>query len=283
MKFVLTLLAATLPLTAQWLDYKDPRIPRTRDGKPNLTAPAPRLNGKPDLSGLWQAERTPVSEMTRVLGEDTAKVQVDLTDVTKYMINVFWDVKPSDAPLRPEAAAVTKQRAGQDFLTARCLPGGVPAGFLVEPFKIIQASRQIAVISGIGDPTRQIYLDGRSLPQDPQPTWMGYSVGTWQGDTLAVETVGITDESWLDSFGHPRSPSMHIREQYRRRDFGHMDLEITLDDPVYYTRPFTLQVKLELLPDNDVMEYVCTDNEKDRVHAEQAAAAPPLPSSHAAH
>lgn len=275
MKFVVTLLAATLPLTAQWLDYKDPRIPRTKDGKPNLNAPAPRLNGKPDLSGVWQAERTPVSEMTRVLGEDTAKVQVDLTDVTKYMINVFWDLKPSEAPLRPEAGPVMKQRMGQDFVTARCLPGGVPAGSLVEPFKMIQAPRQIAVISGIGDPTRQIYLDGRSLPQDPQPTWMGYSVGHWQGDTLAVETVGITDKSWLDAFGHPRSPSMRIREQYRRRDFGHMDLEITLDDPVYYTRPFTLQVKLDLLPDNDVMEYVCTDNEKDRVHAEQPAVGAP--------
>ena len=276
MKFMPTLLAATLPLTAQWLDYKDPRIPRAKDGKPNLTAPAPRMNGKPDLSGLWYAERTPVSEMTRALGPDAAKVQVDLTDVTKYMINVFWDVKPGEEPLRPAAGAVMKQRRGQDFVTARCLPGGVPAGFLVEPFKIIQAPRQLAVISGIGDPTRQIYLDGRTLPPDPQPAWMGYSVGTWQGDTLTVETVGFTDKSWLDAFGHPRSPSMRIREQYRRRDFGHMDLAITLDDPVYYTRPFTLQVKLDLLPDNDVMEYVCTDNEKDRIHAEKpATAAPP--------
>ncbi len=273
MKFIPTLLAATVPLTAQWLGYKDTRIPRTKDGQPNLTAPVPRMNGKPDLSGVWHAERTPLSEMTRVLGEDTAKVQVDLNDVTKYMVNVFWDVKPGEEPLRPEAAAVMKQRMGQDFVTARCLPGGVPAGFLVEPFKMIQAPHEIAVISGIGDPTRQIYMDGRRLPEDPQPAWMGYSVGNWQGDILAVETVGITDKSWLDAFGHPRSPSMRIREQYRRRDFGHMDLEITLDDPVYYTRPFTLKVKLNLLPDTDALEYVCTDNEKDRMHAEKAATA----------
>lgn len=193
MKFTAALLAATLPLTAQWLDQKDPRTPRTKYGKANLTAPAPRLNGKPNLSGVWHAERTPLSEMKRVLGDGAANVQVDLNDVTKYMINVFWDVKPGEEPLRPDAAAVMKQRVGVDFVTARCLPGGVPAGFLVEPFKIIQTPRQIAVISGIGDPTRQIYIDSRSLPQDPQPTWMGYSVAKWQGDTLAVETVGITE------------------------------------------------------------------------------------------
>ena len=150
MKFTAALLAAALPLTAQWLDHTDPRTPRTRDGKPNLTAPVPRMNGKPDVSGLWQAERTPLSEMARVLGDAAANVQVDLNDVTKYMINVFWDVKPGEEPLRPDAAAVMKQRIGVDFVTARCLPGGVPAGFLVEPFKIIQTPHQIAVISGIG-------------------------------------------------------------------------------------------------------------------------------------
>jgi hypothetical protein len=273
MKFAAVLLAATLPLTAQWLDHKDPRTPRTKDGKANLTAPAPRMNGKLDLSGVWHAERTPLSEMTRVLGDAAAIVQVDLNDVTKYVINVFWDVKPGEEPLRPDAAAVMKQRIGMDFVTARCLPGGVPAGFLVEPFKIIQAPRQIAVISGIGDPTRQIYTDDRSLPGDPEPAWMGYSVGKWQGDALVVETVGITEKSWLDAFGHPRSQSMRIREVYRRRDFGHMDFEVTFDDPAYYTRPFSIKTELLLLPDTDVLEYVCTDNEKDRTHTEHASAA----------
>lgn len=273
-KGILSLIAATLPLAGQWLDYKDPRIPREKDGRPNLTAPAPRLNGKPDLSGVWQAERTPVSELTRVLGKEAATVQVDLTDVTKYMINVFWDTQPGQEPLLPAAAAVTKQRGGMDFVTARCWPGGVPASQLIEPFKIIQTAREIALISGIGDPTRQIYLDGRGLPQDPEPTWMGYSVGTWRGDELVVETTGITEKSWLDAFGHPRSPSMHIRETYRRRDFGHMELEVTFEDAKYYTRPFSIKTELVLLPDMDVLEYVCTDNEKDFSHAGPASAAP---------
>lgn len=272
-KGILAVIAATLPLAAQWLAYKDPRIPRTKDGRPNLTAPAPRVNGKPDLSGVWQAERTPASELTRVMGKDAAAVQVDLTDVTKYMINVFWDVQPGQEPLRPAAAPVMKQRGGMDFVTARCWPGGVPASQLIEPFKIIQAPREIAIISGIGDPTRQIYLDGRSLPQDPEPTWMGYSAGKWQGDELIVETTGITEKSWLDAFGHPRSPSMRIRETYRRRDVGHMELEVTFDDAVYYTRPFSIKTELLLLPDMDVLEYVCTDNEKDLSHGEHASAA----------
>ena len=262
MKIIAALVALTLPLTAQWLDHKDPRTPRTKDGKP-------------DLSGVWEAERTPLSDLKRVLGEETAKVQVDLTDVTKYMINVFWDTKDSEQLLRPEAAALTKQRAGLDFVTARCWPAGVPAGQLVDPFKIIQAPRQLAVISGIGDPTRQIYTDGRSLPQDPVPSWMGSSVGRWQGGTLVVETTGFTEKSWLDAFGHPRSSSMRIRERYRRRDFGHMDLEVMFDDPAYYTRPFSIQIQLDLLPDTDVLEYVCTDNEKDRTHVEKASTAAP--------
>jgi hypothetical protein len=263
MKLLPVVLAASLPLAAQWLDYKDPKTPRTRDGKPNLTAPAPHSNGKPDLSGVWKAERTPFAELAKVLGPDTAVLQVDLTDVTKYMINVMWDIKESDQPTRPAAEPIMKQRGGLDFVTARCLPAGIPASYLVDPFKIVQTPGQMVMISGIGDPTRQIYTDGRNLPNDPLPTWMGYSVAKWQGDTLAVETTGITTDSWLDAFGHPRSPAMRITERYHRRDFGHMDWEVTFNDPTYYTRPFTINVNLVLVPDSDVLEYVCTENEKD--------------------
>ena len=129
---------------------------------------------------------------------------------------------------------------------------------------MIQAPGQIIVIPGNGDPPRQIYTDGRSLPKNPDPTWTGYSTGAWQGDTLTVDTVGITTRAWLDGFGHPRSDAMKITERYRRRDFGHMDLEISMDDPTYYTRPFGFKTTLTLLPDTDVLEYVCTENWKNR-------------------
>jgi hypothetical protein len=262
------LAAASLPLAAQWLNYPDPRTPRAKDGKPNLTAPAPRLNGKPDLSGLWQAERTPEREYVSVLGKEFTTVQVDTHDITKYVLNVFWGLKPEEEPLRPEAAAILKKRLESplEYPHTQCLPGSIPLALLVFTFKMIQTPHMIVMLSETADPPRQIYTDGRRLPSDPQPAWMGYSVGAWQGDTLVVETNGLNDLAWLDGFGHPRSEAMRITERYRRRDFGHMDLEITFDDPKYYTRPFNLKIALALIPDSDILEYVCNENEKDRPH-----------------
>jgi len=263
----IVLAGVSTPLLAQWLNYPDSRTPRTREGKPNLSAPAPHVNGKPDLSGVWQADRTPLSEFSRVLGTGFTDVQVDLGDLTKHFVNVFWDVKPEDVPLRPEGAAIVQQRAKTltSFPPTNCLPSGLPGSLFFE-FKMIQTPREIVVLPGTGDPPRQIYTDGRNLPNDPQPSWMGYTVGRWEGDTLAADTIGFTEKSWLDALGHPRSESMRITERYRRRDFGHMDLEMTFDDPKYYTRPFTLKVGLHLIPDSDVLEYVCNENEKDRPH-----------------
>ena len=260
------LVSMTLPLAGQWLSYPDARTPRTQDGKPDLSAPAPRMNGKPDLTGLWQDQRTPVSEITAVLGDNAAKVQVDLTDLTKHAINIFWGLKPEQEPLRPEAVAIMKQRAGVDAPASRCLPTGVPTSTFIYPNKWIATSQEIVILAGNGDPARQIFTDGRGLPKDPEPAWMGYSVGHWEGDTLTVDTTGFKEGAWLDLFGHPRSESMHVRERYHRRDFGHMELEITIDDPKYYTRPYTFRTVLELIPDSDVLEYVCTENEKDLAH-----------------
>ena len=253
---------------AQWVNYPDARIPRTKDGKPNLTAPSPRLNGKPDVSGLWQAERRPTSEYDSVLGKGFTALQVDTHDITPNVLNIFWGMKPEEEPLRPEAAAIVKHRMQSplEYPHTQCLPGGIPLALLVFTFKIIQMPQEIVMLSETADPPRQIHTDGRSFLKDPDPTWMGYSIGHWEGDTLIVETSGLNDRAWLDAFGHPRSESMHITERYHRRDFGHMDLEITFDDPKYYTRPFTLKTALGLIPDSDLLEYVCTENEKDRAH-----------------
>jgi hypothetical protein len=267
-KIAALLLSGVLPVAAQWLNYRDAQTPLTKDGKPNLTAPAPHRNGKPDLSGVWQAERTPVSELNRVLGDRFTKLQVDFNDVTSHMIDVFWGLKPNEEPLRPAAAAILKQRENLDFTTSRCLPAGIPAALFILSFKIIQAPDEIVMLTESGDPARQIHIDGRTLPEDPQPAWMGYSVGKWEGETLAVDTTGFTENSWLDSFGHPRSESMHIVERYYRRDYGHMDLGITIEDPKYYTRPYTFATRLNLIPYADVLEYVCNENERDRVHTQ---------------
>jgi len=267
MKLLTILLAMTaLPLVAQWLNYPDARTPRTKDGKPNLTAPAPRMNGKPDLSGVWQAERTPESEFIHVYGNNFVQLQVDLNDLNKHALNLFWGLKPEEQPLRPEALAILKQRANLGSPYSHCLPAGIPDGIFIYAFKMIQTPREIVILFEGGDPARQIHTDGRSLPKDPEPSWMGYSVGKWEHDTLAVESNGFNEQSWLDALGHPRSQFMHITERYRRRDFGHMDLEVTLEDPTYYTRPFTLKTQLNLIPDSDVLEFVCGENEKDRAH-----------------
>jgi hypothetical protein len=250
---------------AQWLNYPDPKTPRTKDGKPNLTAPLPRLNGKPDISGLWEAEKTPASEYERVLGKDFANLQIDTYDITKYVLNVFWGTKPEDEPLRPEAASIMKGRSPLQYPHVNCLPGSIPVALLVFTFKIIQAPQEIVMLTE-SDLPREIHTDGRPLPKDPNPTWMGYSVGRWEGDTFVVETAGLNDKAWLDAFGHPRSESMHITERYLRRDFGHMDLEINFNDPKYYTRPFSIKTGLRLIPDSDLLEYVCNENEQDRPH-----------------
>jgi hypothetical protein len=266
---VMVLVTAALAcIEAQSLNTRDPRTPRLSDGRANLSAPVPRLNGKPDLSGVWQAERTPVSEFVRVLGPGLPTIQPDLNDITKHVLNVLWDVPADEQPLRPEAAAIMQQRqkSGRDFPTAYCQPSSLPAAMLVLDFKMIQAAGEIVVLPGNGDPARQIYIDGRSLPKDPEPSWMGSSVGHWQGDTLVVDTTGFKDSAWLDGFGHPRSQGMRITERYRRRDFGHTDMEMTFDDPTYYTRPFGFKTTLTLLPDTDVLEYVCNENRRDIAH-----------------
>jgi hypothetical protein len=259
------LLAVTLPIAAQWLDRRGPQTPH-RNGKPDLTAPAPRVSGKPDLSGVWQAERSPVSEIAGVLGSEFANLQIDIDDVGKYYLNVFWGLKSDQEPLRPEAAAILKRRASLPGPTARCLPAGLPGGLFIYAFKIIQTPREIVMLPESGDPPRQIYLDGRGLPAEPQPSWSGSSVAKWKGDTLVVETTGFTEDSWLDGSGHPRSETMRITESYRRRDFGHTDLEVNMEDSKYYTRPFGFRTQLNLMADSDVIEYICGENEKDRAH-----------------
>lgn len=269
MKSTLFLLAVfSLPLPAQWQVYKDPRTPLTRDGKPNLTAPAPRLNGKPDLSGVWQVERPTPEELNHVLGAGVTTSQIDYYDAGKYVFDIFWGLKPEEEPLQPAAKSILKTRSPTQTPPTQCLPWGVPGSMFLYDIKLIQSPREVVMLFEDGAPARQIYTDGRALPKDPEPTWMGSSVAKWQGDTLAVQTTGFTGNAWLDGPGHPRSESMLIRENFHRRDFGHLDLEVTIEDPKYYTRPIDLKTTFNLIPDGDIFEFVC-ENEKDRAHVAQ--------------
>jgi hypothetical protein len=236
---------AGAPASAQWLKQPTTGIPRTADGKPNLAAPAPKApDGNPDLSGLWQ------------LGLEIG-----------YAANITADLAPDD--IQPWAKALSMKRL-EDFgkddpeITG-CLPGGprhITRGGLS---KIIQTPALIAIL--FEDLSyRQIFLDGRQLPRDPNPTWMGYSVGHWEGDTLIVESAGFNDHTWLDFAGHPHSEALRMTERFKRRDFGHMELQVTLSDPTVYAKPLKLSAGGALSIDNELIEFVCGENEKDRVH-----------------
>ena len=242
-----SLLAA--PLGAQWLTHPTPGTPRTPDGKPNLAAPAPRTTaGTPDLSGIWQRPRgaTPPTG-----GRDGIATGLDVL-------------------FQPWAEALYKERAvnnSKGMPSERCLPHGITKAVSVpEPFKIVQTSDLILILHEEFNHYRQVYMDGRRRPAgDRTPTWLGYSLGTWDGETLVVDTTGFVDETWLDFRGHPATDALHLVERYRRLDFGHLEIQFAIDDPKAYVKPWTVTLSFDLLPDTELIEHFC-ENEKDASH-----------------
>jgi hypothetical protein len=264
---------------AQWLDFPTPGIPRTPDGKPNLSAPAPRTaDGKSDLSGVWMHEITTPAEMKRLYGrmiDDEIAVQVPGMEIGtqhKYFLNILVDFKPQESPLRPQAAQAMLQNAAKRNSGSPCsLFIGFPlAGLLSEPIKIIQSPMVTAVLYEVNNLHRQIFTDGRGLPKEFElPAYLGYSAGHWESDVLVVETAGFNDKTPLDAMGHPHSEALRITERFHRRDFGHMDVEMSFDDPKMYSKPFTIKIAYDLLPDADIFEMYCSENEKDSAHMQK--------------
>ena len=262
---------ATAPALAhaQWLNHPTPGIPRTPDGKPNLSARTPRgADGKPNLSGLWQTDSAPSNVLERLIPGTTNGAGEE--PLSQYFINILFDFKPDEAPLRPDAAALFQQRAKAFSIVSplsHCLPEGMP---LVEmapaPYKIIQTPGLTFMLYERDTTYRQVYTDGRKLPNDPQPSWLGYSVGKWDGDSLVVASTGFNDRGSLDARGHTHSEALHLTERFRRLDFGHMEVLLTIDDPRTFTRPFTIRLKQRLIPDSDLLESYCAENEKDATH-----------------
>ena len=272
--------SAAVVTHAQWVNYKTPGVPRTADGKPKLDAPAPRgLDGHPDLTGTWMHEQTSLEEVRRLLGpartEEDLKTNspgMELGTQHKYLFNILADFKPEDSPLRPESAKRMQELAAALPSEARCSVSVVPfagfpgAGLLSEPIKIVQAPRLTMILYEVGGNHRQIYTDGRQLPTEFNlPAYFGYSVGHWERDTFVVETAGFNGKTVLDASGHPESEQMRVIERFHRPDFGHLDMEMTFNDPKNYTRPFTIRVPHNLLADGDIFEMF-PENEKDCAH-----------------
>ena len=222
-----------------------------------------------ELSRVWHVLSESVEEKRRFFRPDFGKDYVpgmEPTTISKYALNIMLDLKPGDVAMTPLGEAKFKAHAADQF-GSTCLPFGTPlATMLSEVQKIVQAPGEMVIMHELDGMSRQIYMDGRKLPVDPNPSWLGYSTGRWEGDTLVVETTGLNDRVPLDLFGHPRSEAMHLTERYRRRDIGHLDVEYTFDDPKMYSKPFTVRLTHLLQPDTDILEYVCNENEKDRAH-----------------
>lgn len=253
MRLLVIALLLAVSVQAQWIKHTTPGIPRNPNGTPNLTAPAPRIqggpaDGKPDLSGLWQTFQG-----------------------FKYTVNQAADLKPEDQPqLLPAAAAEYKRRQdtiSKDDPVGHCnLPGIPQANVIPYPFKIIQTPGQVTILYEAIRTFREIFTDGRGFPEDMQPNWLGYSIGHWEGDTLVVETAGQNDKTWIDTGGRPHSEQLRVTERFHRRNFGTIDLEVTINDPGAYTKPWTVKYEVRLLPDTELIEYVCTENNKDVEH-----------------
>ncbi len=256
----LLLLVSAVAAQAQWAKQPDPRIPRTRDGKANLTAPAPRASdGKPDLSGVWLTDGGPVPPGVPTVEGDELRISRQFIDVTAGM-------KPEQVQMEPWAAELFKKHIDTNGTldpVARCQPAGEPGQPEIPlPYKIVQTPGLIIVLYEDSSIHRQIFLDGRKMVPEAEPRFGGYSTGRWEGDTLVVETAGFNDRTWLDRLGHPHSDAMRLTERFRRRDAGHLEVDVTITDPKAYRTPITYKRHATVIPDEDLLEYVCTENEK---------------------
>jgi hypothetical protein len=241
----------SIPVHAQWTKVPAANVPRGTGGKPNMAAPAPRqTDGRPDLSGIWETENG-------------------------YNQNLAKDLK--EVPYQPWARALAAERATgskeAEDPTANCLPQGVPRiGAVPPPWRIIQTPNYIAVLYEAFNFWRQIFVDGRELGEDFSPTWLGYSTGKWDGDTLVVDTKGFNGRIWLDQPGKPTTDALHVTERFRRKDFGHLEIQITIDDPKAYTKPWTVTENAHLLTDTDLLEFICNENNVDVGHLKSKSA-----------
>lgn len=242
------LFAACASASAQWDPYIKKGLPRTDDGEVDLNAPAQRTSyGKPDLSGFWMPQ-----------------------DSVKHLLNLAADLEPEEIPLQPWARELYQSRIdnnGKDHPGVSCLPSGIPEkNNIPDGLKVVQTEDLLLFLYESRTIYRQVFSDGRPLPSDPQPTWMGYSIGHWEDDTFVVETIGQNGKTWLDMRGLPGTESLRVIERFTRPTIGHMDIEVTIDDPEAYTQPWTVNLAWTLQPEFELIESICEENNRDPAH-----------------
>jgi len=241
------LLLPALPAGAQWRNLPTNVVPPGPDGKPNMSAPAPRTSdGKPDLSGIYQPNM-------------------------RYFRNLAADLGLENVPMTDEARKLFKSREdgtlGYTEPDAHCLPQGVPKiNSAPVPFKIVQTDKLVVLVYEAFNLWRQVHLDGREFAEDLNPSWLGYSKGHWEGDTLVVETRGLNGKQWLDHGGLPTSDKLTVIEKFRRPNIGRLEIELTITDPTYYTKPWTVTTNARLMLGTELFEFICNENEKSTEH-----------------
>jgi hypothetical protein len=236
------------PAMAQWDPYPWKNMPRTADGKVDMKAPPRRTSdGKVDLSGFWMP-----------------------ADNVRHLLSLAADLKPEDVPLQPWAAQLYKERIdnnGKDHPGVRCLPSGIPEkSNIPDGLKVVQTPDVLIFLYESRTIYRQVFTDGRPLPKDAEPTWMGYSIGHWEGDTFIVETIGQNGKTWLDMRGLPGTEALRVIERYTRPAIGTINIDVTIDDPMAYTKPWSVKLSWKLVPDTDLIESICEENSKDLPH-----------------
>jgi hypothetical protein len=253
-------LTLSRPLSAQWLHYPTAGVPRTEAGRADLKAPAPKTaDGKTDLSGIWAPE-----DNRPCPPEGCFDMKVP-----QEFVNIGFSLK-TGLPYQPWAADLVKARRaanGGGDPSSRCLPGGVVKGHTTPLLrKIVQAPGLVVILNEQNASFRQIFTDGRPLPVDPEPSWQGYSSARWEDDALVVRTNGFRDGLWLDRSGSPLTEAAQMTEKFRRVNYGTLEIEITIDDPKAYTRPWTVKLNHFIVLDTELLDYICLENEKDFIH-----------------
>jgi hypothetical protein len=261
--FVLPLMFA-LPLRAQWIDYTTRGAPRTPDGKPDLNAAAPRTaNGKPDFSGMWRAaNRLPCDGINRVCGDLAISPQFG---------NIGTGVD-GGLPYQQWVRDRIMQKRPSDDPYTRCIaPGGPRMHLLPTMKKWVQTPDLLIILDEYNASYRQIFLDGRAFPEDRNPTWNGYATGHWEGDTLVVESTGYRDDQWLDAAGSAITNGARVTERIHRVNYGTLVIDLSVDDPKAYTRPWSVTLKEDVVVDTEMIEAICAENEKDVPHLDAAS------------
>ncbi len=283
-RIALVILATPLAanhLAAQWFKYPSAGVPRKADGNVDMSAPTPRMaDGKPDFSGIWTTAEPDIRRSGELSSPKTKASPRDLKEAqspgdqgairgSRQMANIGVDL-PGGLPYQPWLRAVVKERTDNlaiDDPHIRCLPDNfVRAYGLPHLLKFVHKPGLLVVLNEMNAGYRQVFTDARPLPEDPNPSWQGYSSGRWSGDTLIIETIGLRDDTWIDWNGSVVTQAAKVREEIQRPDFGHLDIQVTVDDPKAYTKPWTVKLKERVVADTELVDEICLEGEQSLKH-----------------